>query len=305
MKDGRTISREEAVSSFRDSTGRPGPATWEGGTFPKGSERHPVAGVSWYEAAAYAGVRRTRASHGLPLASCGSTPGYAVGKSCPGATFSGAGHAPGRRPGRARAASARTTWRATSRSGAWAQRRLPASEGPFSAVASARPAYLFVPSGRSSPPGNREARPTAFAASVHRPRRRPNASAAKLECARSRDFSKRRRPVSDEALDAFSGRSTPTTGEARTRKSRRSSTIDETPDERHETITLQRRVRRRARLVARLSVLRHGVASISDRRLLSWLRYAMILERFMNRRSFRKFEVHRFRAEKRPGAHLP
>ena len=51
---GRTVPWEEAVKVFRDGTGRPGPMTWEAGTFPKGQEKHPVAGVSWYEAAAYA-----------------------------------------------------------------------------------------------------------------------------------------------------------------------------------------------------------------------------------------------------------
>ena len=54
VKDGKTISWEEAIASFLDATGRPGPATWEGGSYPKGMEQHPVAGVNWYEAAAYA-----------------------------------------------------------------------------------------------------------------------------------------------------------------------------------------------------------------------------------------------------------
>lgn len=54
VRDGRTISWEEAIASFRDTTGRPGPATWHVGSFPKGLESHPVVGVSWYEAAAYA-----------------------------------------------------------------------------------------------------------------------------------------------------------------------------------------------------------------------------------------------------------
>ena len=54
VRGGRTLPFEEAVALFRDTTGRPGPATWEVGGFPKGSEKHPVAGVSWYEAAAYA-----------------------------------------------------------------------------------------------------------------------------------------------------------------------------------------------------------------------------------------------------------
>jgi len=54
VRGGRTLSWEDAVSSFRDTTGRRGPATWEAGSFPNGSENHPVAGVSWFEAAAYA-----------------------------------------------------------------------------------------------------------------------------------------------------------------------------------------------------------------------------------------------------------
>ncbi len=54
VRGGRTVPWEEAIRTFSDSTGRPGPATWEVGSFPKGTEKHPVAGVSWYEAAAYA-----------------------------------------------------------------------------------------------------------------------------------------------------------------------------------------------------------------------------------------------------------
>jgi formylglycine-generating enzyme required for sulfatase activity/predicted esterase len=54
IKDGRTISWEEAVAQFRDATGRPGPSTWQLGTYADGHEEHPVSGVSWYEAMAYA-----------------------------------------------------------------------------------------------------------------------------------------------------------------------------------------------------------------------------------------------------------
>ena len=54
VRDGRTVPWEEAVALFRDATGRPGPATWEVGDYPKGHAKYPVAGVSWYEAAAYA-----------------------------------------------------------------------------------------------------------------------------------------------------------------------------------------------------------------------------------------------------------
>jgi len=52
--DGRKLSWEEAMVRFRDTSGRPGPATWEGGHYPEGQADFPVAGVSWYEATAYA-----------------------------------------------------------------------------------------------------------------------------------------------------------------------------------------------------------------------------------------------------------
>jgi dienelactone hydrolase len=52
--DGRTLSWEEAMSRFVDSTGRPGPSSWIGGHYPERLENHPVSGVSWYEAEAYA-----------------------------------------------------------------------------------------------------------------------------------------------------------------------------------------------------------------------------------------------------------
>jgi len=54
VKDGRRLSWDRAMAQFRDSTGRPGPATWSEGDYPKGQDDYPVAGVSWYEAAAYA-----------------------------------------------------------------------------------------------------------------------------------------------------------------------------------------------------------------------------------------------------------
>ncbi|MDH4270811.1 MAG: protein kinase [Candidatus Aminicenantes bacterium] len=53
-KDGRTISWEQALAEFIDRTGRPGPSTWEMSDYPEGRDDHPVGGVSWYEAAAYA-----------------------------------------------------------------------------------------------------------------------------------------------------------------------------------------------------------------------------------------------------------
>jgi len=52
--DGKILSWEEAMPRFRDATGRPGPATWELGTYPEGQADLPVSGINWYEAAAYA-----------------------------------------------------------------------------------------------------------------------------------------------------------------------------------------------------------------------------------------------------------
>ena len=54
LADGHELSWKEAMARFRDATGRPGPATWEMGEYPKGRGDYPVSGVSWYEAAAYA-----------------------------------------------------------------------------------------------------------------------------------------------------------------------------------------------------------------------------------------------------------
>ncbi|HSA95701.1 MAG TPA: protein kinase [Acidobacteriota bacterium] len=57
VKDGRTLTWEEGTAFFKDGTGRPGPSTWELGRFPEGRGDHPVGGISWFEAAAYAEFR--------------------------------------------------------------------------------------------------------------------------------------------------------------------------------------------------------------------------------------------------------
>lgn len=54
---GRAVSWDDAMARFRDSTGRPGPSTWSSGHYPNGKGDYPVAGVSWYEARAYAAFR--------------------------------------------------------------------------------------------------------------------------------------------------------------------------------------------------------------------------------------------------------
>ncbi len=45
---------DQAMARFRDTTGRPGPSTWELGTYQEGRADYPVSGISWFEAAAYA-----------------------------------------------------------------------------------------------------------------------------------------------------------------------------------------------------------------------------------------------------------
>ncbi len=54
IKDNRVLSWEQAMAGFRDASGRPGPATWELGSYLEGKADYPVGGISWYEAAAYA-----------------------------------------------------------------------------------------------------------------------------------------------------------------------------------------------------------------------------------------------------------
>ena len=54
VRDGKVVTWEDAMTTFRDTTGRQGPATWQGGAYPDGQDDYPLTGVSWYEAAAYA-----------------------------------------------------------------------------------------------------------------------------------------------------------------------------------------------------------------------------------------------------------
>jgi len=50
----RATSWKQAVRGFVDRTGLSGPRGWSSGTFPPDLANHPVSGLSWYEAAAYA-----------------------------------------------------------------------------------------------------------------------------------------------------------------------------------------------------------------------------------------------------------
>jgi len=62
VKAERTLNFDEAMELLRDATGRPGPSTWELGSYLEGQADLPVGGVSWYEASAYAEF----AGRGLP-----------------------------------------------------------------------------------------------------------------------------------------------------------------------------------------------------------------------------------------------
>jgi len=54
VRDGQDLAWEQSMAAFRDRSNRPGPSTWNAGTYPEGQGSLPVTGVSWYEAAAYA-----------------------------------------------------------------------------------------------------------------------------------------------------------------------------------------------------------------------------------------------------------
>ena len=100
FESGDTIlAWQAAIDRFRDQTGRPGPSTWEGGTYPQQQDDYPVSGVSWYEAAAYAKFRGRslptvyhwlgataigQAPYVLPLSNIGSNGMRRTGSSLPG-----------------------------------------------------------------------------------------------------------------------------------------------------------------------------------------------------------------------------
>ena len=52
--NGTSVPWKEAMKYFVDKTGQAGPLNWEVGIYPEGQSDHPVSGISWYEAKAYA-----------------------------------------------------------------------------------------------------------------------------------------------------------------------------------------------------------------------------------------------------------
>jgi formylglycine-generating enzyme required for sulfatase activity/pimeloyl-ACP methyl ester carboxylesterase len=57
VNQGRTISWLEAMRELTDHTGLPGPRGWSNQAFQEGKGDHPVTGITWHEAAAYAVFR--------------------------------------------------------------------------------------------------------------------------------------------------------------------------------------------------------------------------------------------------------
>lgn len=57
VKDGKTLSWEEAIDELKDRTGLPGPRSWSNRNFPEGKAEYPITDITWYEAAAYAAFR--------------------------------------------------------------------------------------------------------------------------------------------------------------------------------------------------------------------------------------------------------
>src|SRR5215831_5759163 len=57
IKDGKSLTWEEAMREFKDNIGLPGPRNWSSQNFPEGKAEYPVTDITWYEAAAYAAFR--------------------------------------------------------------------------------------------------------------------------------------------------------------------------------------------------------------------------------------------------------
>jgi len=71
-----------SVARFTDRTGHPGPKYWERGQFPPGQADHPVVGICWYEAAAYARWVGKRLPWAAEWQKAGGWPEHLSGGAC-------------------------------------------------------------------------------------------------------------------------------------------------------------------------------------------------------------------------------
>jgi iron(II)-dependent oxidoreductase len=71
-----------SLMKFTDRTHRPGPRDWENGRCPPSRADHPVVGVSWYEAAAFAAWSGKRLPTAAEWQKAGGWPEHLSGGSC-------------------------------------------------------------------------------------------------------------------------------------------------------------------------------------------------------------------------------
>jgi eukaryotic-like serine/threonine-protein kinase len=195
LRGGRTLSWQEAVGLFLDTTGRSGPSTWEVGSFPKGLEKHPVAGVSWYEAAAFAEF----AGKSLPTVYhwTYSAQLEVANLIIPGSNLRGMTTQPVGGPGTL------SGWGTTDMAGnvkEWCRNEGPEGKRYILGGGFGEAEYLFVYPDAQSP---WDRRPNFGFRCVKLSAPPPPAAAAKLEPS-TRDFMKER-PVSDEVFKAYKG----------------------------------------------------------------------------------------------------